>query len=316
LDAARPGVAPAIGAVVTRAGHPIYSYGADRVFDLASLTKVLCTTEVAMRAVASGALSLDAPHPLLPPGVHVRHLLQHASGYPAWRALWGEGSRDAVVAAAVATPRSAPPGVSHVYSDIGFLALGALLEQVGGARIDALYRGSLRWGDPTAEPTFCFERSAELRGQVHDRNAAAMGGVAPHAGLFGSAREVVASAQAWLDGRVPGAALAFTSRGPGTHALGWDTPSPGGGSSAGPRPPADAVGHLGFTGTALWMSPSMGVIAVLLTNRVMCGPDLTGIRTLRPAWFQAVWDGLAAGAGDAAGQPQAVASPPGAPQVR
>lgn len=295
LADAEGAVAPSVSAVVWRDGVEVFARAPDRVYDLASLTKVACTAELAMRAVDAGALALDAGHTLLPEGVTIRHLLQHAAGYPAWRPLWPEieGAADpraAAFAAAVATPRPNPPGAVHTYSDLGFLALGAVLEAVGGARLDALLGGPLRWGDPAAEPTFCLERNAEIRGTVHDRNAAAMGGVAPHAGLFGSAREVAAWAARWLDGGVPGAARAFACRGPGSHALGWDTPSPGGTSSAGPRPPPDAVGHLGFTGTALWMAPRARIVAVLLTNRTMRGPDLAGIKALRRAWFQAVWD--------------------------
>ena len=294
LGGAEPGVAPAVSAVVWRRGVEIYARAPDRVFDLASLTKPLCTAELVNRAVAAGALALDRGHPRLPDGVTVRHLLQHAAGYPAWRPLWEVGDRETIYAAAIETPRVTAPGAAHTYSDLGFLALGAVLEAVGGARLDALfapYAGALRWENPLAEPTFCFERNAVITGTVHDRNAAAMGGVAPHAGLFGTARDVATCAARWLDGTVPGASASFTARGPGSHALGWDTPSPGGGSSAGPRPPADAVGHLGFTGTAVWMAPSTGLLAVLLTNRVRNGPDLAGVRALRPAFFQAVWDG-------------------------
>jgi CubicO group peptidase (beta-lactamase class C family) len=292
LAAAEGTVAPAIAAVVLRDGQVVFSRAADRVFDLASLTKPLCTADVAMRAVAAGALALDGGHPLLPAGVTVAHLLQHSAGWPAWRALWDAGDRDAVIAASLATPRVAAPGVVHCYSDIGFLALGAVLEAVGGARLDRLWPGPLRWGDPRAEETWCAERGDVVRGTVHDRNAAAMDGVAPHAGLFGTAAEVAACAARWLDGEIPGAATAFTRRGPGTHALGWDTANRDGTSSAGAAPPVDTVGHLGFTGTSVWMSPSRRIVAVLLTNRVRMRTDPAAIRALRRAWYGAVWDAL------------------------
>jgi CubicO group peptidase (beta-lactamase class C family) len=292
LREATGSVAPAVSAVVLRGGREVFSHAPDRVYDLASLTKPLCTTEVALRAVADGALALERGHPLLPDGVTLAHLLQHASGWPAWRPLWAAPDRAGVIGEALATPRVAAPGGVHCYSDIGFIALGAVLEAVGGTRIDRLWNGPLRWGDARAEPTWCAERNAEVIGTVHDRNAAAMDGVAPHAGLFGSAREVAACAGRWLTGEVPLADVAFSRRGPGSHALGWDTPSPDGGSSAGPRPPPGAVGHLGFTGTSVWMVPGAQIVAVLLTNRVRQGADLTGIRALRKAWYTAVWDSL------------------------
>lgn len=296
LDAAVGVVAPAVSAGVWRAGAEVFAYEPDRVYDLASLTKVLCTAELAMRAVDAGALALDAGHALLPDGVTVRHLLQHAAGYPAWRPLWDTPSRAEALRLARTTPLTTSPGLVHTYSDLGFCALGSVLEEVLGARLDGLWRGPLRWGDPRAEPTWCAERRAELRGTVHDRNASAMEGVAPHAGLFGTAREVAAVVGRWMDGTVPLAARAFEERGPGSHALGWDTASTDGASSAGPRPPPGLVGHLGFTGTAVWIDPRRELFAVLLTNRVHLRGDAALVRELRRTWFQAVWDASSAGA--------------------
>lgn len=296
LDGAEA-VAPVVSAVVWKAGVELYARAPDQAFDLASLTKPLCTAEVAMTAVDAGALSLQGGHPLLPRGVTIAQLLQHGAGFPAWRALWLEGSwtegcRADILRAAIATPLQSAPGSAHTYSDIGFLALGAVLEAVGGARLDELWDGALRWGDPLAAPTFCEERGAEIVGTVHDRNAASMDGVAPHAGLFGSAREVATTAARWMTGGVPMAYVAFARRGPGTHVLGWDTPNDDGTSSAGPRPPLGAFGHLGFTGTAVWMVPARGIVAVLLTNRVHSRTGPAPIRALRARFFQAVWDGL------------------------
>jgi CubicO group peptidase (beta-lactamase class C family) len=130
---------------------------------------------------------------------------------------------------------------------------------------------------------------------VHDDNARAMGGVAPHAGLFGSAWEVAKVARRWLVGEVPGADGALRTRGRGSHVLGWDTPS-GEQSSAGASPPADAVGHTGFTGTSVWMSHSRDFIAVLLTNRVAYGRDPSRIRALRHAWHQVAWGAVSSAA--------------------
>jgi CubicO group peptidase (beta-lactamase class C family) len=116
-----------------------------------------------------------------------------------------------------------------------------------------------------------------------------MGGVASHAGLFGTALQVAEAGRRWISGDVPLATEAFTSRGPGTHALGWDTPNPDGTSTSGGEPPPDAVGHTGYTGTSIWMSPSRGRVAVLLTNRVAYTLDIVPIRGLRRAFHQAAW---------------------------
>ncbi len=291
VQGARGSVAPSLSAVVLHQGVEVFAYEAERVYDLASLTKVLATTELSLRAAAAGLLPLDEGHPLWHPGLTPRLLLQHSAGCLWWRELWHEGKREAVLAAARREPLVTAPGDQHTYSDLGFLCLGAALEAVGSARLDTLFAeqmpevaARLSWGHPAAEPT-----EGGLRGVVHDDNARAMGGVAPHAGLFGNARGVAFAAQRWLTDEVPMATHAFSNRGAGSHVLGWDTPS-GELSSAGPRPPADAVGHTGFTGTSVWMSPSAGVVAVLLTNRVAFGRDPAAIRQFRHAWHQAAWD--------------------------
>ncbi len=291
-------MAPCIAAMIVDRGAstPRYVRRPDAVFDLASLTKPLATTEIAMRALAAGTLELDGFHPFLPRGVRIRDLLQHASGWPAHRDFAATvpsaaaDRRSDIVRAALATPVEAPPGWIHVYSDVGFLALGAVLEAVLGARVDALFAQAwpdhpFAWGHPGSEPT-----DGPRGGPVNDGNARAMGGIAPHAGLFGTAPAVARACARWLSGEVPGAAAAFTTRGPGSHALGWDTANPDGTSTAGAAPPSDAVGHLGYTGTSCWMSPSRGRIAVLLTNRVATSLDPAPIRGLRRAFHQLAWD--------------------------
>ncbi len=291
LRAAEGTVAPSISACVLHDGVEVFAHHADRIYDLASLTKVLCTTELTLRAVHRGALRLDEGHPLWHGGVTTRMLLQHCAGCLWWKELWRAGDRAAILRAALEEPLVTPPGTAHTYTDLGFLSLGAALEDLGGARLDTLFRAEapdaaarLSWGHPDAVAT-----EGGLQGVVHDDNARAMGGVAAHAGLFGDARAVAAVAHRWLAGAVPLAERAFHERGLGSHALGWDTPS-GDVSSAGPRPPADAVGHTGFTGTSVWVSPSRRLVAVLLTNRVAYGRDPARIRALRHGWHQAVWD--------------------------
>jgi CubicO group peptidase (beta-lactamase class C family) len=300
LDQAEDVVAPSISALVLDVGDDglatvCYARATDRVYDLASLTKVLCTTEVTLRAVHAGRLALDTGHPALPRGVTVRHLLQHASGWPAHRRYhdWLEGAPDAratLVREVLAEPLEAPPGARHVYSDLGFLALGNVLETVLGARIDALFAqawpdSGFTWGHPASQRT-----DGTDGGPVNDGNCRAMGGVASHAGLYGTAQQVGEAGRRWLAGRVPLARDAFTQRGPGTHALGWDTANPDGTSTAGPNPPPDAVGHTGYTGTSIWMSPSRRRVAALLTNRVAYTLDVAPVRGLRQAFHQAAWE--------------------------
>ncbi|MBM4391372.1 MAG: beta-lactamase family protein [Deltaproteobacteria bacterium] len=286
LQEAEGVVAPSLSACVMVGGEVRLLWNPGRVYDLASLTKVLCTTEVALRLADEGRLPLDAGHPLWPPGVTARHLLQHSAGYLWWKELWklpGVPARADIVAHALREPLVSPPGDRHAYSDLGFLALGAAIEAVGGARIDQLWSApGLTWGHPAAEPT-----GEGPDGVVNDENARALGGVAAHAGLFGTAEAVARQVSRWIAGEVP-LSSEIHARGAGSHALGWDTPS-GELSSAGPCPPADALGHTGFTGTSAWFSRSLGVVAVLLSNRVAYGRDPARIRALRHAWHGEAW---------------------------
>ncbi len=285
-------VAPSLSACVMVDGKVVYARAPDLVYDLASLTKVLCTTELALRMVEAGRLNLAGSHRLWQPGITTRLLLQHCAGALWWKELWRAGTREDIVLAALSEPLVAPPGTAHTYTDLGFLSLGAAIEAEAGAPLDEAFTALapeaarlFRWGHPNAVAT-----ENGLQGVVHDDNARAMGGVAAHAGLFGDARSVAAVAWRWLAGDVPLAQRAFTERGLGSHALGWDTPS-GHESSAGPRPPPDAVGHTGFTGTSLWVSAEQKTVAVLLTNRVAFGRDPVRIRALRHLWHQAAWLG-------------------------
>ena len=301
------------------------------VFDLASMTKAIATVSCCLHFAAAGRLPLDAPlGDLLDagvaggPGITPRRLLTHSSGLPAWRPFHlevpsltaGAGARRAaILRAARDTAPIAKPGERTTYSDVGFLQLTALLEQLGGKRLDRLFAEIA----PAAGLTFRPLEEAEadrrvsqfvpteldderglLAGRVNDENAYAMGGISGHAGLFGTAAAVQRFAQSLLDawhGRpswIPqGVIREFWTRQAGTPAgstwaLGWDTPSKKG-SSAGSRPPKDAVGHLGFTGTSIWISPAREAIAVLLTNRVWPDRSNDKIRGFRPVFHDAVW---------------------------
>lgn len=249
-------------------------------------------------------------------------------GAGALRAAFARG-REIVRSAVEEEPLQAPPGTRAVYSDPGFLALGFLLEEVLGEPLAAaaerrvlaplglrstFFLDGLRPGEAERRaagrafvPTErCPHRHEVNRGAVNDDNAWAMGGAAPHAGLFSSAAEVAAVGQAWLDailGRrsvVPARAAAEFARrdaAPGsTRALGWDTPSETG-SSFGTRlgrGRRGAVGHLGFTGTSLWIDLDRELVVALLTNRVHPTRENERIRPFRPRFHDAVAEAIGA----------------------
>ena len=284
-------------------------------FDIASVTKALATTILVMKLCDAGLLRLDEE---VLPGVTLAHLLSHSSGFPAcFPPLWAEqqgflvspseGTRQAVQSAVLATPRESA-GVRSVYSDLGFIILGRLVEERAQDRLDDLlarwlgpldlalsFRPLDRHGLP--EETRCAPTRREsgarelLHGVVHDDTARAMLGVAGHAGLFARSESVYRLARGLLDcyhdaPSAPARALGLRSttvrrffQSPGiaglhgTWGLGFDHPDPllpGGtfGSSAGSLWSRLGVGHLGFTGCSLWMDPHRGLIAVLLSNRV------------------------------------------------
>ncbi len=292
------------------------------VYDLASLTKVVGLTTAAMLLVADGRLDLDAPvQRYLPefagPGkdqVTVRHLLLHASGLPAWRPLYQEAA-DAGTARALAdtTPLEAPPGTHYAYSDLGAIVLTQIVEGLTGRRLDSLLAEQLftplamsrtRFLPPADWLPFIAPterdpwRGRVLRGEVHDENAARLGGVSGHAGLFSNAPDLARFAFWLLDayhGRLPPGARpglpaavvrAFLRRAnepPGsTRALGWDTPSPEGGSGGHCLSPT-SIGHTGFTGTSIWIDPARDLVIILLTNRVHPTRENQLIREVRPA---------------------------------
>jgi serine-type D-Ala-D-Ala carboxypeptidase len=304
----------------------------DTVFDLASLTKVVATTAFTMRLVDDGRLDLRDRVADAIAGwrgnererVTVADLLAHSSGLPAHQPLHRTCSGRADFERAIcAEPLRYRPGSASLYSDLGFILLGLLLERMTGESLEAQFvRLCADLGDPSDTATGSraagplavrFNPPAEWTSRIaptraapspprvpHDENAAALGGVAGHAGLFGTAHAagVLARAvlRAVLDRRgEPGlasheTALKFASRVgiPGSsRALGWDTMLPS--SSCGARMSARAFGHTGFTGTSLWIDPEAGVYVVLLTNRVYPeAGSADGITALRRAFHDAV----------------------------
>ncbi len=300
----------------------------ETLWDLASLTKPIATTSMAMLLCERGKLSLDAKvvdvlpefsgTGLLHRGwrevVTVRMLLAHSSGLPAHRKLYlAADGREAMLAAAQRVPLEAAPLERAEYSDIGFILLGELLERVAGERLDTFCRREIfaplklnfmfapqpsRIANvpPTAIDT--SYRGRIIQGEVHDENASAMGGVAGHAGLFGDALSVARFAHCVLHGGQslfhPETVELFTARQPepqGTsRALGWDTPSRP--SQSGTRFSPRSFGHLGYTGTSLWCDAERGVSVTLLTNRTWPDAGSQAIKELRPRLHDAIIDAL------------------------
>jgi CubicO group peptidase (beta-lactamase class C family) len=317
------GVRGRVGAGRLAAAPEASAADADTIFDLASLTKVLATTLLAMRLEDEGRLAVsDRVQRWWPawdgPGreqTTIADLLAHASGLPAHRPLY-EGRRGAVAFADAICrmPLERAPGTAAVYSDLGFILLGVVIERAAGAGLDAqaralfgeltdaplAYRPPAAWRARTASTGWDPWRHRTLVGEVHDGNAWAMDGVAPHAGLFGTAAAVGDVARAVLRAlrgeAVAGLARPETVRRyatrrtdvPGTtRALGWDTMAPT--SSCGAHLSPTAIGHTGFTGTSLWIDDARGAYVVLLTNRVATGAPAEAIRTLRRAVHDAVF---------------------------
>lgn len=319
------------------AGHLTYAADADlvtpaTVYDLASLTKVLATTVLAMRHACTGALPLDTivadrlPQCSAQPRITVADLLEHAAGLPAHRPFFREvAGRAGYLARIAAEPSAYTPRTTHAYTDLGFMLLGLLIEDAGGAPLpvqfdrvvcDALGPAEIAygmrdgWRARVAPTSVSPWRERMLVGEVHDDNAAALGGAAGHAGLFGTAAAVGAFARWFLalwQGRVivsagitRAQARRFAARGTvarSSRALGWDTMQPG--SSCGPRLSPRAIGHTGYTGTSLWIDPDRDLYVVLLTNRVHPGSGgdggADGIKALRVAVHDALADAHATG---------------------
>lgn len=345
-DGAFPGAVVAVGhrgrlALLRGYGRLTYDAGApavtpETVYDLASLTKVVATTTVAMTLVDQGRLDLDAPvQSYLPrftgPGkerVTVRHLLAHSSGIDWWAPLYREvTSRAGALERIYGMDLVAEPGSTMKYSDLGILLLGEILERVAGQPLEQLARERVfaplgmtttGWRPDSAllgriAPTEIDPwRGRLVHGEVHDENAAVIGGVAPHAGLFGTAGDLARFAQMLLwEGVYDHRRIVsrqtvelFTRRADlpagSSRALGWDTKSPEG-SSAGARFSPISFGHTGFTGTSLWIDPERQLFLVLLTNRVHPTRENQKIREVRPALADAVVAALA--------DPEAIAGP-------
>lgn len=310
---------------------------ASTIYDLASLTKVIGLTTAVMILVCEGKLDLDRPVSAYVPefagagheGVLVRHLLTHTSGLEAWAPLYRETSGPSKALERIyRMPLAADPGSTYVYSDLGAILLTQVVERVAARPLDVFlaervfeplrmddtrFRPPASWRQRIAPTEWDPWRGRMIRGEVHDENAAHLGGVSGHAGLFSTGPDLARFAVWMLDGwhgRTGRAGLAplpaalvreFTRRQPGpegsTRALGWDTPTPGGGISSGSRLSPSAFGHTGFTGTSIWIDPELDLFIILLTNRVHPTRDNRALLPIRGHVADLVVQALGAGAG-------------------
>jgi CubicO group peptidase (beta-lactamase class C family) len=270
---------------------------ADSLFDLASLTK-LATTALALSFVRERLITLDTPFRQLVPDfrgsrkddVTLAHVLTHTAGLNWWLPLWKEvHTLEEAVWRAAQEPLAQDLG-TFTYSDLGYVMLTQGLATLGGRPFADLVRDQVLgpveaitadFGPRPAAKTVATEEDTEwrkrrLRGEVHDENAFAVGGIAGHAGLFGTAADVAAIARVFRDGAVIGnelAELARTERvkqGNVRRGIGLALRAPDG-PMVGRHFSVDAYGHTGFTGTSLWIDPQLDLTVVVLTNRVYFG---------------------------------------------
>jgi CubicO group peptidase (beta-lactamase class C family) len=297
------------------------------VFDLASVSKVIGTTTAVMKLIDAGKLSLDdyaskyLPH--LAAGskgrITIRHLLTHRAGFPPFKRFYLMCNSAAEALDSVyATELVAEPGDTTIYSDIGMITMGKIVEKIAGMSqaelLEKEFFGPLGMKNTMYNPPQSLWervvpteidtvwRKALVRGIVHDENAALLGGVAGHAGLFSTASDLAIYAQMLLNrgtyGGVRYLSGSTITEFTGTRAegqdryLGWDMKSPTG-SSAGTLFSPSSFGHTGFTGTSIWVDPERKLAVILLTNRVHPTRANQKIARVRPAVHDAVVRALA-----------------------
>jgi CubicO group peptidase (beta-lactamase class C family) len=299
------------------------------IFDLASLTKVVATTAIAMILYERGLLDLEAPVTAIVPEfggrfagedtrrheVTLRMLLAHSSGLPAYEKLFLRATnRQDLLEAAFTTQLAADPGTRAKYSDIGFIILGVALERLADEALDVFCQreifGPLGMTHTTFSPTQALKDSVPptdddrsfrhriIQGEVQDENASVLDGVAGHAGLFSTAEDLAIFAHAMLNAGHPilrAATVELFSRRESapqgtSRALGWDTPSAP--SQSGKYFSPHSVGHLGYTGTSLWIDRDRQLSIALLTNRTWPDCQNQAIKQVRPAVYDSVIEAL------------------------
>jgi serine-type D-Ala-D-Ala carboxypeptidase len=330
LEAVRDGVFPGTSIAVIHRGKTVfhrafgrYTYSAaspsadtTTIYDLASLTKAVVTTSIVMQLVERDSLDLDAPVARYLPAfagrgkekVSVRNLMLHNSGLRAHTFFYKSCRTPEEVCSAIDDDTLiSPPGTATLYSDLGFITLGRIVETVTGKSLDANFRQ--RFSLPLGMRRTLFNPPSGLLGSiapteqdtswhfsmkrplVHDQNAALLGGVAGHAGLFSTTGDLVTYVSMMMQNGSykgkryfrPETVHMFTSRsGKAPRALGWDLRSLEGSSSAGTAFSASSWGHLGFTGTSIWVDPEKDLAVIMLSNRVHPTSENISIRKFRP----------------------------------
>jgi serine-type D-Ala-D-Ala carboxypeptidase len=298
------------------------------IFDLASVSKVVATTTVAMILYQRGLLDLEMPVVSIVPEfsgqderrseVTLHMLLAHSSGLPAYEKLFLRApTKTQLLDAAFTTPLAVDPGSRAAYSDVGFIILGVALERIADEPLDRFcqrevfgplgmphtaFNPPAAWR-PSIPPTVDDRafRHRVIQGEVYDENASVLGGAAPHAGVFAPAHDVAIFANAMLNGGQPilhpETLAVFTRRelspAGSSRALGWDTPSPP--SQAGKYFSPHSFGHLGYTGTSLWIDAERQLSITLLTNRTWPDASNKAIKEIRPNFHDAIVEALEAG---------------------
>lgn len=301
---------------------------AHTLFDLASLTKILATTSFFMRLHELNRIRLDEPYPNQP--FTFRQLLTHTSGLPAWKPFYESmkekfGTAESLKSFSMterkahfyslvnAVPLESSPGTRVVYSDLGFLYLSQYVETLEKEKYFCDQVKDLVWSQiegcglhfrpgPTMAQTsgiaateVCPWRGL-LQGEVHDDNCWSMGGVAGHAGVFGSLNDVIAWArslltQSWVSPQTLETFSEIMMDSTGIRrAVGFDVPAgDGSGSTARVLSEFGTLGHLGFTGTSFWIDLAGNRFAILLTNRVHPTRDDSRIRELRRLFHESAF---------------------------
>src|SRR6266700_4496657 len=297
----------------------------DNVFDVASVSKVVATTAMAVVLYERGLLDLEMPIVSVLPEfsgsdlrraeVTVRMLLTHSSGLPAYEKLFLRvKNRQELLAAAFTTPVTADPGTRAEYSDIGFIILGAALERIADEPLDRFCQrevfGPLGMSRTTFNPPASWRasfvptaddrtfRRRVIHGEVQDENASVLGGVAGHAGVFSTVQDIAIFAQAMLNGGAPivrrETLAQFTRRESSpvgtSRALGWDTPSTP--SQSGKYFSSCSCGHLGYTGTSLWIDPERQLSVTFLTTRTWPDCKNEAIKQVRPQIHDTIIEAL------------------------
>ena len=311
-------------------GHFTYepdspAVASETIFDLASVTKAVATTTMAMILYERGELDLEMPVRNVIPEfatgdprrdeVTVHMLLAHSSGLPAYEKLFLKAQTpEDLLHRAFEMPLLVEPGTHAEYSDIGFIILGEALSRIADRPLDHFYQhevfGPIGMAHTTFRPPPAWRnaipptvddqtfRRRVIQGEVHDENASVLGGVAGHAGAFSTTFDLAIFAHALLNGGRPilrpETLTLFTRREAfpedTTRALGWDTPSRP--SQSGRYFSDRSFGHLGYTGTSLWIDPEKQLSIALLTNRTWPDNQNQSIKEVRPRIHDAIVEAL------------------------